>query len=160
MIEPNPEAVATLKANIWLNNLNGVCDTGHLGIGLGAETAEGYGISFRRPKWTEKNLGGATLAAGDGDIAISTGDNVLGGSRADFIKIDVEGMEMLVLAGLRQTIRDFAPTLFVEVDNQNADEMLEWQKANNYYVAEEFSRYPTNTNLLLKPKPQQPASPA
>ena len=150
VVEPNPDAVATLLSNIDLNNLSGISDVSHLGIGLGAESSEGFGVDFRRPRWKKKNLGGATLVAGKGDIAISTGDAVLAGRGAEFIKIDVEGMEMQVLRGLQHTINTFAPVLFVEVDNQNADDIRQWQKANNYAVIEEFSRYPTSTNLLMK----------
>lgn len=39
--------------------------------------------------------------------------------RADFIKIDVEGFELQVLRGARQTLEKFRPRLFIEVDDTN-----------------------------------------
>jgi hypothetical protein len=36
--------------------------------------------------------------------------------RLDFLKVDIEGAEMLFLNGARDTLRKFKPTLLMEVD--------------------------------------------
>ncbi|MEZ5912869.1 MAG: FkbM family methyltransferase [Paracoccaceae bacterium] len=66
------------------------------------------------------------------------------------IKIDVEGMEMQVLAGFEATLRLHKPVLFVEVDRRNDTAFREWLAGSGYGVAETFSRYRASTNYLLQ----------
>ena len=40
-------------------------------------------------------------------------------NRLDFIKIDVEGNEIKTLSGARETIRQFKPTLMVEMEQRH-----------------------------------------
>lgn len=151
VFEPNPSAIAVLLSNITLNELDGIADTSHVGLGLSDQDGEGFDITFRRPRWHVKNLGGAQLEQNGGEISVASGDSLLNGHRVDFIKIDVEGMEMKVLKGLKTTIKASRPILFVEVDQVNAVEMEAWVKANKYEVTERFSRYDSNENYLCTP---------
>ncbi len=155
VFEPNPAAIQVLISNIVLNELDAITDSSHLGLGLSDQSGEGFDITFRRPRWHVKNLGGAQLERNGGDITVARGDALLGRQKVDFIKIDVEGMEMKVLTGLEQTIKASRPILFVEVDQVNAAEMEAWVKANRYNVTERFSRYDSNENYLCTPKTQQ-----
>jgi FkbM family methyltransferase len=79
-----------------------------------------------------------TEVMGDGSIAHSPGGTQVGvgtepcqletldhlGLRADFIKADIEGMEIPMLAGGFQTLRETRPTLFLEYDTVIQAELL------------------------------------
>ncbi len=152
LAEPNPDAIRTLTANVQLNGLKEICDLTGLGVGIGAESTNTAAIEWRRNNWQKVNLGGATIGFKGGDLEIMRGDDFLGARDVDFIKIDVEGMEISVLEGLTETISKCRPTLFVEVDNINAKAFSSWLRANGYIVKAEYSRYPTNCNYLCEPK--------
>lgn len=59
-------------------------------------------------KWT--NTGGAEPEM----CTVSTLDEVLNGGRIDFIKVDVEGMELEVLKGGKRSIERFSPSIIFE----------------------------------------------
>jgi hypothetical protein len=82
---------------------------------------------------------------------VIAGDEALAQAKVDFIKIDVEGMEMQVLGGLAQTLARCRPVIFIEVDEANRAAFLAWVDANRYDIAATFRRYPVNENFLLKP---------
>jgi FkbM family methyltransferase len=146
--EPNPVAVAVLTSNLGLNGGLDRCDLSHLGLGLSDRAQDGLTIELDEPY---ENLGGGRLVAG-GDLRVIRGDDALSQEDVDFIKIDVEGMEMQVLGGLAQTIARCRPIFFIEVDEANRAAFLAWVEANDYAVAATFRRYTVNENFLLKPK--------
>lgn len=147
VIEPNPLALAPLLANITLNDLSGVIRTEALGIGLGARSEGGFHM---RKRW--QNLGGTKMQKRDGGgLEVHPGDAIFGDEHFDLIKIDVEGMEMDVLAGLEETVARCRPLLFIEVDNENDDAFLAWCKARDYAPRYEVRRYRTNKNYLMQP---------
>lgn len=146
--EPNPEIIPTLRANIALNGLDQCCDLSFLGYGLGRTDGANYGVDFR-----QINTGAARLREGGGDIVIRAGDTLLAGQSVDFIKIDVEGMELDVLEGLAATIAAQRPRVFIEVQNANIDRVKERFAAWGYDLAEEFRRYPQNINFMFLPMP-------
>jgi len=145
-VEPNPLALRLLLLNVMLNGVDDrVVKTG-LGFGLSDSAAEGFGMEART-----KNLGAARMQAGQGDLRVVTGDALLEGESPDFIKIDVEGMEMLALGGLSGTIARTRPRMLIEVDQQNYDAFEDWRVAAGYEVVETIQRYPTNKNFLIAP---------
>lgn len=149
VIEPNPVAMAPLVANVVLNGLQDRILLDHLGIGLGAGLETG--LSMPLPG---RNLGGTRMQkSGEGDLEVHAGDALFAGRSFDLIKIDVEEMEMEVIAGLDQTIRRCRPLLFVEVDDVNADEFLSWCRQENYGVVFETRQYRSNANYLVRPEP-------
>lgn len=148
--EPNPVAIAVLTSNLGLNGELGRCDLSHLGLGLSDRAQDGLSMEYDQPK---TNLGGGRMVAG-GDLRVIRGDEALADETVDFIKIDVEGMEMQVLGGLAGTIARCRPIFFIEVDEQNRDAFLAWVKTNAYEVAATFRRYKVNENFLLKPAKQ------
>ena len=134
-----------LQSNIFLNGLEGVCERRYLGYGLsdgGAETA------FIRTG--KDNLGGARVKEGEGDVPLRTGDQLFGTQEFDLIKIDVEGMEMKVLAGLAGYLAAYPTRIFIEVDKGNYGAFDEWIAAKGYRVLETFQRYPSNTNFMIE----------
>ena len=145
--EPNPVAIAVLTSNLGLNGELARCDLSHLGLGLSDKPQDGLAMEVDKPN---KNLGGGRLVAG-GDLRVIAGDEALAKAKVDFIKIDVEGMEMQVLGGLAQTLERCRPVIFIEVDEANRVDFLTWVEANHYDIAATFRRYPVNENFLLKP---------
>lgn len=145
-VEPNPLALRLLLLNVMMNGIEDrVMDTG-LGFGLAAHAAEGFGMESRH-----RNLGAAKMLDGAGDIAVITGDALLAEEKPDFIKIDVEGMEMQALTGLEETIARCRPPMLIEVDQQNYDAFDAWCADKRYAIVETIQRYPTNKNFLIKP---------
>ena len=152
LFEPNPRAIEILISNLTLNGVLARCDISNLGVGLSDEAAGG--LSIVAPG---KNLGAGRMVEGDGDLAVIAGDSVLAGQTVDFMKIDVEGMEMQTLAGLHATIKANRPVIFIEVDRANRDAFGEWVRANEYAVKARYQRYRVNENFLLVPnKKAQP----
>ena len=67
------------------------------------------------------------------------------------MKIDVEGMELAVLEGLKETIATQRPKIFIEIDDKNVEAFAAWRRAAGYRVLERFRRYQWNENFLITP---------
>ena len=114
--EPWPEALDRLEKNISLNALSNV--TVHQ-FGLGEENGT---VSFHSP--ASSNLGTGSFRAdvnatpSVGVLSVRRGDDVFAASgldRMDIVKIDVEGFELKVLSGLRETLARFRPVIVLEL---------------------------------------------
>lgn len=114
--EPDPVNAARCLANAALNGFpNLKIETLALG-----ETDGLASMEVRTPA----NLGGNRIAANGGTtpVTIRRMDHVASVGelhRIDLIKIDVEGYELKVLKGARETLARHKPRLFIEVDEQN-----------------------------------------
>ena len=148
LFEPNPAAIAILRSNLELNGLTDRADFTNIGYGLSDTAASGLAISA-----PGRNMGAGKLVQGDGTLQTLRGDDALAGRHVDFIKIDVEGMELRVLGGLTDTLARCRPLIFIEVDRANAFEFKQWYRAHGYGVRARFKRYRTNENFLLEPIP-------
>lgn len=106
--EPQLFSYYALCGNIALNNcFNALAYPTALGESAGV-------ICFPQPDPRKaQNFGGLGRAAAGPGIACITIDS-LALERCDLIKIDVEGMELEVLAGARETIERCQPMLLVE----------------------------------------------
>lgn len=147
VFEPNPAAVALLMSNLELNGVMDRCDTSRLGFGLSDVESARMGLVTH-----DRNLGAARMVEteGDGGLTVRTGDALLADIAPTFLKIDVEGMEMKVLAGLAKTIAAYRPTIFIEVDRINDVAFKAWLATSGYAVRATFKRYRTNENYLLR----------
>lgn len=148
VIEPVERAASILKVNILLNSLQSVVDGAHLGVGF-ADV-----IGTANPETPVGNLGGTRLIRSrneQGSVALVRGDSIMRDRRVDFIKIDVEGMELQVLAGLRETIGRWRPAMFIEVDNSNSVCFQKWLHAHGYAIAGQYRRYEVNENYMILP---------
>ncbi|WGW03197.1 FkbM family methyltransferase [Tropicibacter oceani] len=143
-IEPNPKAIEALRANVQANGLGDVIELGALGIGL-SDRSEG-GFKLRAPG---ANLGAARLKKG-GDIEVHRGDDLFAEEPVDLIKIDVEGMEMLVLSGFEAVITAQRPALFVEVDGDNDAAFQTWCADHGYGLVFEAKHQQANTNYFVQ----------
>ncbi len=150
-VEPNPLAYDNLMANVALNAIEGQVDATWLGYGVSDTAADGYGLHMPGPR----NLGaarvvpGAEADAGTGPFAVVAGDTIVGDTRADFIKLDVEGMELQALTGLARTIARDRPPIFVEIFDDSRDAFFDWLTAHDYEVVDTHRRYKRCENFLI-----------
>jgi len=147
VIEPNPLAMAPLMASVLINRLDTVIDLSALGIGLSDTSAGGYGM-----KRHDRNLGATKMRAGKGDMQVHRGDDLFDGETPDLIKIDVEGMEIKVLSGLKQVISTHRPVMLIEVDGENDAAFHAWMKTNRYTVQRTDRHSRKNCNYLITPE--------
>jgi FkbM family methyltransferase len=144
-VEPNPAVVPLLRANLGLN--------WHRSFDL---SLVGYGLSDRPGRGTshvksDANLGGARLVAGEsGAIPIVRGDDAFESTEFDLIKIDVEGMENQVIAGLEGVLGRSQALVFVEVLLGNIDPTIEQMEALGYVYREAYQRYGRCLNLIFE----------
>jgi FkbM family methyltransferase len=156
-IEPIPRAYRMLLANIALNYCHNV-NVDFIGIALGHMETIGYPYL----NCGTNNLGSTTLSPipiTDSNIVtfdpvrIVSGDSLFSDLHFDFIKLDVEGMEMLVLQGLQDTIHRCRPKIFIEILDPNLDVFNTWIKSNNYQIIDKFDEPNTNfCNIMIIPQ--------
>lgn len=142
--EPNPKAFELLVSNVLVNGLRDKVDLSRLGVGVSDVEAGGFAMQER-----DRNLGGAKMLEGQGGLQVHPGDALLSEVTPDFIKIDVEGMEMQVLAGLSGVLERARPVMMVEVDNEVEAAFLDWVAAQGYAVLSTHQRYRLNKNHLI-----------
>jgi len=131
-IEPNPAAIALLKKNIELNHIVTV-DESLLGFGIG-DTCGHFDLSIE----DSANMGTARLIASEtGRVEVFPIDAKYR-DKVDFIKIDVEGMEMEALRGAKQLIDTFRPIIYIEIMNANLDAFQRWTEENKYKIVRIF----------------------
>jgi FkbM family methyltransferase len=155
IFEPNPGVHDILLANLKLNDIMALVDISTFSIGIGATEGE----AIVQPRYSH-NVGATQLRV-TGTVKIETdheirvrvrrGDDVLANRRVDFIKIDVEGMEMEVLDGLEKTLEKNKPRVFIECDARNEDKFREWLDVKKYRISDQFSRYEGQTNYMAVP---------
>ncbi len=120
--EPVPVNARCIRANAARNRF------GHLEV---VESAVGAVPGTARLFVTD-HPGGATLSGSDAppdvtgaiDVAVTTIDDVVRDGRAlppSFVKIDVEGVELDVLAGMRETLERARPVLLCELDDAQVE---------------------------------------
>jgi FkbM family methyltransferase len=147
VFEPNPAAISILRINLALNGCLNV-DTRFLGVALGAASGR-----VRLEERDENNLGSARFVPDEtGGFLTITGDSVLMREAPSFIKIDIEGMEMEVLAGLAETISSWRPNMFIEVQSCNLSQFNSWRNATRYKVAGQHQRYEGIINFMVVPE--------
>lgn len=145
--EPNPEACAILRKNVELNDLGGVIDLTHLGTGL-SDRFEEASIALR----PANNLGAVRFAPSEHGIPFFPGDSLLAEEPLDFLKIDVEMMEMRVLAGLRRVIATRRPQIFIEIGNDLISTFRSWVAVNGYKIVATYRRYRFVENFMIVPE--------
>jgi FkbM family methyltransferase len=143
-VEPHPRAVSAIKAMAARNGLSNV-DLSCLGCAVGAQAGR-----LRLVPSETAGLG-ATHAVPDrqGTAPCVPIDALLPG-RVDFLKLDVEGMELEALAGGASLIARFRPAIYVEVLDRLIGEFLGWVDRNGYRIEKVFPDK-THCNYLLYP---------
>jgi hypothetical protein len=119
-------------------------------------TAVGDREAVLRPSYSASAGLGATKFVADaaGEVRSTPLDQLLD-EPVDFIKIDVEGMEMVALKGAAGLVAAWRPALFVEVIDEKAGDFTAWVDANSYRFEALFPDK-THCNYLVVPS-ERPA---
>ena len=131
-IEPDPRSGEAVRAAVAANGLANV-DLARLGVAVGAGEGRLRGI----PSLTA-GLGAMHFVPDpDGEIPQRPLDSLIDG-RVDFLKIDVEGMEMAALEGAAGLISRNRPHLYIEVVDEVVAQFMHWVDRNAYRVEKLF----------------------
>lgn len=142
--EPLPEVAAVLASAVRRNHLGNVDLTK---LGLGVSDREGRARAVRSERG---GFGAARLEAdAGGEIPVVRLDDVLTDG-ADFLKIDVETMEMNVLTGAEKIIKRYRPVIFIEISNDNVSLFMDWVGTARYRIERIFSDK-GHSNYLIAP---------
>lgn len=154
-----PEALRLLRRNISLNECLNV-DTNFLGLACSDQVG-----TAKMVRGGPNNLGHSRLVEEKSEttkptkkplasISVETlkCDDCLAALKSipSFIKIDVEGHEMEVLAGLERTIIEHRPILFVEVSLNSEVAFADWIRRTGYVVCYRDKRYAKASNYLVR----------
>lgn len=149
-MEPNPDALELYLSNMILNGVLDRIALDTLGYGLDEQADDGLAIVNPR-----NNLGWARVGKPDegkeGAISVRRGDDLIGARHIDFLKMDVEGMEVRALKGLAETIKRCRPVIFIEVDHGQRAAFDALMDELGYTVKEALPSHRVNQNLLLVP---------
>nr|WP_319374361.1 FkbM family methyltransferase [uncultured Methanobacterium sp.] len=130
--EPIKKNFKLLKKNITHNNISKV-EIHQLALGK----KDGFALI---DKEDSNNLGATSLrfVEDETDIKIMPGDVFLSDKNysVDLVKIDVEGFEIDVLKGLKQTIYQYKPILWVEINLDNLKEVLSLINKQGYFIVD------------------------
>jgi FkbM family methyltransferase len=123
-LEPNPDARAQLERNVALNGLENVIVRP---AAVAAEPGRSHLHVPATPDPSFSSLEPARFAEGEPiEVEVSTVDREVEAARLEprVVKIDVEGGELDVVAGMTQTL-EAKPVLLVEVSEANAAELAQ-----------------------------------
>lgn len=149
--EPNPEARTLLAASI------GTIEGPKKRVDMTyAANAVGRDSGFLRiVKTFPDNLGATKYGRGKGGegeaISCVRLDECKFEGQVFFVKIDVEGMEMEVLAGAEGLVKDQRPIIAVEAHANNRKAFWDWTKAHDYMVIQAFADYLDFMNYIVIP---------
>lgn len=147
LIEPFSEAIRHLLINVSLN-YHSCFDLSYLGFGVSLKS----GTATIQPP-SQFNIGLTKLIPGNnGAVPLVTVDSISSENLIDFVKIDVEGMEMDALLGMQNTISRCKPSVFVEVADRNVELVDKFMFDYEYELAYEQSDYEGMTNKLYMAK--------
>jgi FkbM family methyltransferase len=150
LFEPNVRARKILDKSLGLNDFSGRVCLDYYTLAVGAEN----GHLFIAQEY-ENNLGATHFSkslSGDGDqIKCVTLDSLTFKGDISLIKIDVEGMELNVLAGAEATIQKHRPALAIEVNSVNHAEFWQWLKAYDYHVINMYHESKGVRNYIAVP---------
>ncbi len=151
-VEPNPMALAYLKANVALNNC-------HNTIVVPKAASDKMGVvKLRIPRPARRGLIPTTASIVwsfeetlEIDVETDTLDNIVdeaGLDTVDFVKIDIEGAEGLVVKGAERTLRK-SRTILIEIWPENTW-IISYLQALGYKLAKVVDHQHYKNYLFLK----------
>ncbi|WP_312725849.1 FkbM family methyltransferase [Stutzerimonas kunmingensis] len=147
--EPIPSTADQLELNFQINKIPSERYKIYR-IGLGSK------LGKAKPGIIDNSNLGATSLTSDstGKVKISSLDHLYPTKVFDFIKIDVEGMELDVLKGGSKLIERCQPVILIEIANSNKSAFFAWTSKNNYRIHRAFELVHAS-NYLITPKKQR-----
>ncbi len=150
VIEPNADVVEDLVANTAANDCQAI-DLSLTGFAVGVESASG--VLYISPSDDAiRNRGGVSVTVGGSaagqSVSIRRLDDLDLG-KVDFLKIDVEGNALDVLAGASGLLQRCRPAMLVEIDVPDLPEFTWWLRKAGYDVNAVVEHHPGILNLLL-----------
>lgn len=153
-IEPQSSILHLLRANIGLN-WHPSFDLSHLGIALSDKA--GWA---RIGPFTEANIGGTGVIPyldaeeipeneSEERVRLFAGDDLFKRGDFDLIKMDVEGLELQAMQGLKNCLHDFDGVMFVEVHDKNIAEFESLIREMKLRKIDEYRRYAKCSNWIL-----------
>jgi FkbM family methyltransferase len=144
VVEPNPRTQSTLRLTCVLNGLSNF-DLSRVDYALGASPGEGRVVT------TEKYNSAATTidSSHGGPVKIVRGEDLFADEDFDFIKIDVEGMEIEVIDGLAKLIVRNKPALFVDAKSKNSAKLVKRIHDFGYAIAWQSQDYVDHVHYLM-----------
>ena len=151
-VEPNPMALAYLKVNVALNN----CHNTIVVPKAAGDRREVVKLRIPRPAKkghisTMASIVWSFKEALEIDVEADTLDNIIdevGLDTVDFIKIDVEGAEGLVVRGAEKTLKK-AKALLIEIWPENTW-IISYLQALRYKLTKVIDHYAYKNYLFLK----------
>ncbi len=142
--EPVLDTFKILENNIEINNLKDKVKLYNVGLNDCSACAEF--LTYRLA-----NIGDTHLIANeqkqDGEMKLCKLDDInLQENRIDFVKIDVEDMEVACLRGAMNTLEKYKPIIFIESEYENINEVRNILESIGYKL---FKEYP-HKNWLFK----------
>ena len=139
--EPRLESFHILEKNIHINNYDHKTKCFNLAL---SEKAERLSTS----SFDHTNIGANSYIENSAGSMPSTPlDHLTFSEKIDFIKIDVEGMEISVLKGAEKTIRQNLPLIFIETFPDNFKKTNSILEKMNYSIIKEYR----GSNYLFMP---------
>lgn len=129
--EPDPTTFTILQQNA------GVAAQSNIqlfNIGLGGIKAE---VSLQIVEASHNRASASVIPAADAQSILITVQPLdeLALPKVDFMKVDVEGMELQLLQGAEHTIRRHSPIIFLEVNSLHGSQgFLEWAAKHDYFA--------------------------
>jgi FkbM family methyltransferase len=121
------------------------------------QVRENVALNFPPPSGPQINIYHAavcdkpgTLRISDQDVAAVRLDDEVK-QHVDFMKIDVDGMEMDVLEGCRGLIARDRPKVMIEIQHELKERFVQYLREQNYEIEHEISRA-ADTNYFIRPK--------
>lgn len=145
--EPGQIQHCLLTVNLLLNDMAERTSVRKVAV------SDGPGEVYMEADWAD-NLGGMTVSSRNrGELVrLTTLDAELLDEDVSFLKIDVEGLELKVLAGATETINRCRPTVLIEVRAENEAAFLKSLENLEYSVAARMTPHDDSFfNALIVP---------
>ena len=138
--EPNPKNYDELVFNLQLNRISNV-ETKNIGLGQKEEKTD----LVINPVFPARGKISRELNTGKSSssrrkiikIQVNSFDDILQKEslpNPDFIKIDVEGFELEVLRGMKNTLAGYYPELYIEIHGVLSKEMIQFLYSHGYTI--------------------------